>query len=42
LIWPEQADSTIGKNVIIGEPRDSKKGKKVLDREVVLEKSSDN
>jgi hypothetical protein len=30
------------KNVIIGEPRKSKKGKKVLDREVVLEKSNDN
>jgi hypothetical protein len=42
LIWPEQADSTIRKNVIIGEPRESKKGKKVLDREMVLEKSSDN
>jgi hypothetical protein len=42
LIRPEQADSTIGKNVIIGEPRESKKGKKVLDREVVIEKSSDN
>jgi hypothetical protein len=42
LIRPKQADSTIGKNVIIGEPRESKKGKKVLDREVVLEKSSDN
>jgi hypothetical protein len=28
--------------VIIGEPRESKKGKKVLDHEVVLEKSSDN
>jgi hypothetical protein len=42
LIRPEQADSTIGKNVIIGEPRESKKGKKVLDREVMLEKSSDN
>jgi hypothetical protein len=42
LIQLEQADSTIGKNVIIGEPRESKKGKKVLDREVVLEKSSDN
>jgi hypothetical protein len=42
LIWPEQVDSTIGKNVIIGEPRESKKGKKVLDREVVLEKSNDN
>jgi hypothetical protein len=42
LIRPEQADSIIGNNVIIGEPRESKKGKKVLDREVVLEKSSDN
>jgi hypothetical protein len=42
LIRPEQADSTIGKNVIIGEHRESKKGKKVLDHEVVLEKSSDN
>jgi hypothetical protein len=42
LIWPEQADSTIEKDVIISEPRESKKGKKVLDREVVLEKSSDN
>jgi hypothetical protein len=42
LIRPEQADSTFGKNVIIGEPRESKKGKKDLDREVVLEKSNDN
>ena len=42
LIWPELADSTVGKNVIIGEPREHKKGKKVLDREVVLEKSNDN
>jgi hypothetical protein len=42
LIFPEQADSTFGKNVIIGEPRESKKGKKDLDREVVLEKSKDN
>jgi len=42
LIWSEQTDSTIGKNVINGEPRESKKGKKVLDREVVLEKSNDN
>jgi hypothetical protein len=41
LIRPEQADSTIGKNVIIGEPREHK-GKKVLDREVVLEKSNGN
>jgi hypothetical protein len=38
----EQADSTIGKNVIIGEPRESKKIKKVLNREVVLEKSNGN
>jgi len=38
LIRPEQADSTIGKNVIIGEPKESKKGKKVLDHEVVLQK----
>jgi hypothetical protein len=30
------------KNVIIGEPREPKKGKKVLDLEVVLEKSNDN
>jgi hypothetical protein len=28
--------------VIVGEPRESKKRKKVLDREVVLEKSNDN
>jgi hypothetical protein len=42
LIRSEQADSTIRKNVIIGEPREPKKGKKVLDREVVLEKSNDN
>jgi hypothetical protein len=28
--------------VIIGEPREPKKRKKVLDREVVLEKSNDN
>ena len=42
LIWPEQADSNIGKYVIIGESREPKKEKKVLDREVVLEKSNDN
>jgi hypothetical protein len=30
------------KNVIIGKPRESKKGKKVLDREVVLGKSNGN
>ena len=42
LIRPEQTDSTIGKNVINGEPRESKKGKKVLDHEVVLEKSNGN
>jgi hypothetical protein len=42
LIRLEQADSTIGKNVIIGEPRESKKEKKILDRVVVLKKSSDN
>jgi hypothetical protein len=42
LIWLEQADSTIGKNVVIGEPREPKKGKKVLDHEVVQEKSNDN
>jgi hypothetical protein len=42
LIRPEQADSTFGKNVIIGEPRESRKGKKELDDEVVLEKSNDN
>ena len=42
LIWSEQADSTIGKNLIICKPREPKKGKKVLDHEVVLEKSNDN
>jgi hypothetical protein len=42
LIRLEQDDFTFGKNVIIGEPRESKKGKKDLDREVVLEKSNDN
>jgi hypothetical protein len=42
LIRPEQADSTIRKNMIISEPRESKKEKKVLDREMVLEMSSDN
>jgi hypothetical protein len=42
LIRPEQADSTIGKNVIIGESREHKKGKKVLNHEMVLEKSSGN
>jgi hypothetical protein len=42
LIRLEQADSTIGKNVIIGKPRKFKKEKKVIDHEVMLEKSSDN
>ena len=42
LIRSELADSTIGKNVIIGEPREHKKGKKALDRKVVLEKSNGN
>ena len=40
LIWPEQFDSALGKK--IDEPKESKKGKKVSDREVVLEKSNDN
>jgi hypothetical protein len=42
MIRPKQTDFTIGKNVIIGEPRESKKEKKVLDREVMLEKSNGN
>jgi hypothetical protein len=42
LIRLKQADPTFKKNVIIGEPRESKKGKKDLDPEVVLEKSNDN
>ena len=33
---------TIGKNVIIGEPKESRKGKKVLGCEVVLEKTNGN
>jgi hypothetical protein len=32
----------IGRNVIISEPKELKKGKKVLDHEVVLEKSNGN
>jgi len=42
MIRPKQADSTIGKNVIIGKPKEPKKGKKVLDHEVVLETSNGN
>jgi hypothetical protein len=42
LIRPEQDKSTVGKNVIINEPRENKKGNKVLDREVVLLKFNGN
>ena len=42
LIQPEQADCTVGKYVIISKPREPKKGKKVLDRKVVLGKFNDN
>ena len=41
LIRPEQADSTQGKNVIIGEPREVPKVEKVVGRKVVLEKNED-
>jgi len=41
LIRPEQADSTQGKNVIIGEPREVPKVEKVVECKVVLEKNED-
>ena len=39
LVRPEQADTTQGKNVIIGEKRNIGTSDKELSREVVLEKS---
>ena len=41
LIWPEQAEGAIGKNVIIGEERPENVNDKILASEVVLEKSLD-
>jgi hypothetical protein len=41
LICPEQADTTVGKNVIIGKPQEAPKVQKVLGRKVVLEKDED-
>lgn len=38
LVQPNQADSTTGKNVIIGEPRKDEPRVKVVGRQVVLEK----
>ena len=38
LICPEQADTIVGKNVIIGEPREAPKVEKVFGCKVVLEK----
>ena len=38
LMRPEQADTTIGKNVIIGKPRETPKVEKVPGHKVVLEK----
>ena len=41
LIRQEKADITIGMNVIIGEPRETLKSKKILGHKVVLEKDVD-
>jgi hypothetical protein len=41
LSCPEQADTTVGKNVIIGKPQEAPKVQKVLGRKVVLEKDED-
>ena len=40
LVWPHQAESTKGKNVLIGEEKLTLIGK-ALTREVVREKSAD-
>jgi hypothetical protein len=41
LVRPEQAESTKGKNVIIGEERPKSCEDKIWSREVVLEKDAD-
>jgi hypothetical protein len=42
LVQPEQAESTKGKNVIIGEERPKSCEDKIWSREVVLEKDADD
>jgi hypothetical protein len=41
LIWLEQADTTKGKNVIIGDPRPVEDAKSTPSRKVVMEKLPD-
>jgi hypothetical protein len=41
MVWLEQAESTKGKNVIIGEERPKSWDDKIWSREVVLEKAAD-
>jgi hypothetical protein len=41
LIWPEQADTTKGKNVVIGDPRLEEDAKSTPSHKVVMEKLPD-
>ena len=41
LIWPDQAEGSKGKNVIIGDDRPLTVGNKILAREVIQEKTPD-
>jgi hypothetical protein len=41
LIWSEQADTTKGKNVVIGDPRPEEDTKSTPSRKVVMEKLPD-
>jgi hypothetical protein len=41
LFWPEQADTTKGKNVVIGDPRLLRDVKSTPSRKVVVEKLPD-
>jgi hypothetical protein len=41
LIWPEQADTTKGKNMVIGDPRPENDARPTPSRKVVMEKLPD-
>jgi hypothetical protein len=41
LIWPEQADTTKGENVVVGDPRLEKDAESIPSRKVVVEKLPD-
>ena len=41
LIWPDQAEGAKGKNIVIGDLRPMNANDKILNREVIKEKTDD-